>query len=497
MYHSERERNIAAEKMDTNDTSTSTGSIIQSGAQTAISRAQTRPYYDPNSFNIGLAYSSVFNPEKGVIDNNGFSIASKLSIVKKNSNSGSNVKDLFVKGRRSSSGGTDGRQGAILWDDFINFNKWERTIKQIVRNLFNVYFNHFIQQPFEVAKIIMQVIDPSIPPSSSSTKPITMSDNEDDISETEDIDYFPVKKVESSIDNEGENQTVVPSDHTAIIINPNLISPASLKTMDILNVLIDKEGLKGLWRANHTTFILNFLGVSINSWLVSLLSSLVSNYFFSSPHSSISTSLPLALPITSSFKSLILINLTAAILTNLVLIPMDLIKLRLIVTSTMESSNKRRSLRRLITKWSWRNDGPNLPISIWFNSILKSIVTVTFGTNFDILIYSKFNLDKFTNWKIFYSFKFISKCVELFIKLPIETILRRSQLNYLLNYQNNLQIQEAEQNQSLIIKPNLSTNFSKQLWNGWKISLISLCCGYGFRMLNKIDDDLKLELEKF
>ena len=179
------------------------------------------------------------------------------------------------------------------------------------------------------------------------------------------------------------------------------------------------------------------------------------------------------------------------------LIPMDLIKLRLIVTSTMESSNKRRSLRRLITKWSWRNDGPNLPISIWFNSILKSIVTVTFGTNFDILIYSKFNLDKFTNWKIFYSFKFISKCVELFIKLPIETILRRSQLNYLLNYQNNLQIQEAEQNQSLIIKPNLSTNFSKQLWNGWKISLISLCCGYGFRMLNKIDDDLKLELEKF
>ena len=49
-----------------------------------------RPYYDPETFNVG--YSAVFQNDKGVIDQNGLNIASKLTIV--NQSVGSGLKSL-------------------------------------------------------------------------------------------------------------------------------------------------------------------------------------------------------------------------------------------------------------------------------------------------------------------------------------------------------------------------------------------------------------------
>ncbi|KAJ4159577.1 mitochondrial fusion and transport protein ugo1 [Fusarium falciforme] len=37
------------------------------------------------------------------------------------------------------------------------------------------------------------------------------------------------------------------------------IAPQSLHTIDVINALFDQEGIRGLWKANNTTFIYNFL----------------------------------------------------------------------------------------------------------------------------------------------------------------------------------------------------------------------------------------------
>ncbi|CCD26273.1 mitofusin complex protein UGO1 NDAI_0H00990 [Naumovozyma dairenensis CBS 421] len=555
-----------------------------------ISRLQARPYYDPDTFNIG--YSSVFNPDKGVLDINGTPIASKLSIANQNNSNTAGSKNIFQDSdsifskfpliygsnkRRNMYGNSNNNNilgnnnlntnnsskrisPPLEWNEIIILKKWKENIVQICKNFINVYFNHLIQQPFEISKIIMQIIDfkpPMILPSNSdgsipNNTPIILEDSygniinedqdtngfqnlgnekeeDDDDDEEEEIDYFPIKRsIElepPTLNNDTSSDTNDTDDNThrdkrnkrISLVDPNVITPLSLNTIDILNSIIDTEGIVGLWRANHTTFLLNFLKISINSWLVNLISSSLIG---------INNSTNILILPKSSFQHLILANLISNILTNLILIPIDLIKLKLIVTSINTDNKNKRSLRHMIKNWSWRNDGPKLPISIWLSTILKSIVTVTFGKNFDILIYYKFNLEKFSNWKIFYSIKFLSKIIELIFKLPVETILRRNQLNFLLNYNSNLKIKtidntpkkmyiskmkvkhtttKTEENEptsielhdKLIIRPNFSTNISKDLWNGWKISLISVCCGYGFRMLNKIDDDLKLELEKF
>ena len=85
----------------------------------------------------------------------------------------------------------------------------------------------------------------------------------------------------------------------------------------------------------------------------------------------------------------------------------------------------------------------------------------------------------------------------------MENLLRRCQLNYLLNDQRlSFKVDSTE----LIVKPkkyngiwdvirNNSNTNRGQLWNGWKVGVISLICGYGLQMMNKVD--INMEQEKF
>ena len=92
--------------------------------------------------------------------------------------------------------------------------------------------------------------------------------------------------------------------------------------------------------------------------------------------------------------------------------------------------------------------------------------------------------------------KFVTEFCEFFIKLPVETLLRRYQVDYLLendnsNNGNSIKLKKED----LIIRPiNVNTSEIWQgLWNGWKIGLMSLVCGFSFKLLNNIDDDLEQE----
>ncbi len=139
--------------------------------------AELRPYYNEDTFDAG--YLVKFNPQKGVVDSNGFNIASKLSIVKNSNSSAKNLDpatlfttrsnskgSLFnfslnfgsrAKALKGSSGSLDSLVKEFEWVDLLNVNKWIAVVSQLMELFVRKYFQLLIQQPFEVSRLLQQV----------------------------------------------------------------------------------------------------------------------------------------------------------------------------------------------------------------------------------------------------------------------------------------------------------------------------------------------------
>lgn len=512
---------------------------------TVLDTQTLRPYYNPESFDAG--YLVKYNPEKGVVDSNGFSIASKLNIVKNSKDKGAGSLDpskLFSAKRTGgndnslfnfslnfgSTAGDSGNQGSIdsivkefEWVDLLNINKWSIVITQLLELFVQKYFKLLIQQPFEVARLIQQVADfRSIIPDQKDAGTTDMggSISLSNLDNDEDIDYFPSTtpdpedKPMDSVDNadndkdenEDDNTSVVKTNSMETFIPQHSISPESKHTLDIMNAILDEEGIRGLWKANNTNFIYQILSSTLEAWYTGFISPFLNipdPYFVDLIHF-------------PDCQSAIILSLSVGLLTTLSLIPIDLIRTRFIVTALStdvvqndEEVNDKddkevkdvesRSLRHWIKSWSWRHDLIRLPSDLWILTIFQSISNVTFSKLFDLLVYHKFHVDKYSKMTTYNTMKFISKLIELGIKLPVENLLRRCQVNFLVNSNSTLKIKDRNQ---LIIRPQRYVGMWSilkdktqltHLWNGWRVGLMSIACGYGFKVLNKLPEETTQE----
>ncbi|QLG72852.1 hypothetical protein HG535_0D05610 [Zygotorulaspora mrakii] len=482
-------------------------------------RLQARPYYNPEDFNAG--YSAIFRPDKGVVDVNGQTMASKLAVVQSSgSRIGKNAfskkasgsllsglsfgdsKKLFTRDTNGTNIESHKNISDMEWSDFLNVRTWKKILGQLCDQFLRKYFKHLIQQPFEVARVLLQVGDFNEiveRDNCSARLPVELKNEladdpaypeKDDFNE--EIDFFPTtndsSRWRSAVLNEEESKR----EHEDFVnANEIIITPESNHTMDIMNALMDNEGIRGLWKANNTTFIYNFLSITLDAWFTGIISPFLGipdPYFMDLIHS-------------PNLKASIILTLSANILTKIVLLPLDIIRTRFIVTSIHRGAKPIRSLKKLIRNWSWSKDGVKISIDMWILTILQSVFNVTFNKLFDVLIYHEFNVEKHSQIKWYSSLKFVSQFMELFAKLPIENLLRRCQVNYLINSnQNSLSIDRND----LVIKPIRyegvwnsikSKKMTMELWNGWRVSLMSLVCYYGFEMMN--NDPIDLEQEKF
>ncbi|QLQ78366.1 hypothetical protein HG537_0A06130 [Torulaspora globosa] len=473
-------------------------------------RSQIRPYYDPDTFNAG--YSAVFKADEGVVDTSGHSIASKLSIVQsagkgvrsrllgegKSSNGGalSSGKRLLSKGLGGETSDSPNSVSDMEWIDFLNLKAWKKVLAQLLDQFLRRYSRHLVQQPFEVARCLQQVGDFTVPNTPEIPVPVELRDEEDD-DENAEIDFFPStndQQVLPHLENNEIDKSLIDEAHSGVegSYTSNLVlRPESKHTVDILNCLMDNEGVRGLWKANNTTFIYNFLSVTLDAWFTGLISPFLGipdPYFMDIIHS-------------PDVKSSILLTFAANALTKMVLLPLDIIRTRFIVTSLQRGSKPVRSLRKLIRRWSWRSDAVSIPLDMWVLTTLQSLVSLTFNKAFEVLIYHQWNVERHSQPKWYHSLTFASQTLELFIKLPLENLLRRSQLNYLVNNKRN---PWKIDNEDLIVTPVgfpgvwrsiRNKRYSAELWNGWRVGLMSLFCGYGFEIMNI--DSVDLEQEKF
>lgn len=451
-------------------------------------RSQIRPYYDPTDFNAG--YSSVFRLDEGVVDGHGHTLASKLNIAKSIGRStSSGVLSEFSKGQKLLRTDTDGKSiDNMEWGDFVDLGVWNKIVGQLLDQFLRRYLRHLVQQPFEVARCLLQVGDFSdLSGKDQLPLPVELRDEED---QDEDIDFFPQTSENPQDLAHGSHQEPIENlvDEGKDLVNKVEIKPESIHTMDIATSVMDNEGIRGLWKANNTTFIYNVLSVTLDAWFTGLISPFLGipdPYFMDLIHS-------------PDLKASVLLTLSASAFTKMLLLPLDIIRTRLMVTSMQRTRNDR-SLRKLAHRWSWRKDGLKIPGDMWILTVLQSVTGVIFNKLFDVLIYHQLNVEKHSQVGWYNTLKLASQTIELFVKLPLENLLRRCQVNYLIKGSRDL----VKQN-DLVIRPmgydgiwsslgNRRT--TSGLWNGWRIGLMSLVGGYGFNILNI--DSIDREQEKF
>ncbi|SCV02770.1 LAMI_0H02850g1_1 [Lachancea mirantina] len=467
---------------------------------------QLRPYYDADSFNAG--YSSVFKPDQGVIDSHGLSIADKLKTMTQskaalgNKSTRKVALSQLTSGLRSkireaevSSEESNKALHDMEWSDFVNWKSWKNVTMQLLDQFVRKYLRHLVQQPFEAARLLMQVGDFDQKVDQEKRRILLeVEDNspagdegKSDAEDDEDIDFFPETDPPQLT---GEDTTSLKhmnsSTHHKFTLTKR-IQPKTLHTMDVLNSVMDEEGTRGLWRANNTTFIYNFLSVTLDAWFTGLMSPLLQipdPYFIDILHS------------TDAKKSIIL-SVAASVFTGLALLPIDIIRTRLTVTS---SKLGERSFRNLVRKWSWKRHFLAMPIDLILLSTGYSSITTLFHKMTGVILYNQFSIDKYSQAMWYNTFEFISRIIELFVKLPVETLLKRSQVSYLLKQGPQGPFPMSED--YMIVEPRayrgVYTSLTEkgrlhELWRGWRLGLLSVMCSYGLKLM---DQDV-MEEERF
>jgi fusion and transport protein UGO1 len=208
--------------------------------------------------------------------------------------------------------------------------------------------------------------------------------------------------------------------------------------MHAISVLYETSGAVGLWRATNCTFLYSILLRTTDSFLRSLLLALFGLPDLVGPENGgmtpgIASAGMSGLDLSDSpspIASLVVVGL-ASCLSGLLLSPLDLVRTRLIVSPASHPprgvlSNLKR-LPSLI-----------LPSKLWLPTALYHSLPQLFSTSMPQVLRRQFHLAPETAPTLWSVAAFSTSLSELFIRLPLETIVRRSQVNYLKESSNDL-----------------------------------------------------------
>mgnify|MGYP003366198370 CR=1 FL=1 len=184
-------------------------------------------------------------------------------------------------------------------------------------------------------------------------------------------------------------------------------------------------------------------------------------------------------------------------------------------------------MRKLLSAWKWKNSVHSLNINILSMNILNSCFAMIFNKQLihTFLVYYC-QLDKFSgqssSFIVYHTAKFMIKVLQLFIQLPVETIYKNCQVDYLL-YTRDANPFYIEDKSTLIVRPlvwrdthmpgeqesgnqehslskfkknnayvwcKLKENFGC-LWRGWKLGMTSVLCGYCLKLMKYQDNETR------
>ncbi|EDK45696.1 conserved hypothetical protein [Lodderomyces elongisporus NRRL YB-4239] len=316
------------------------------------------------------------------------------------------------------------------------------------------------------------------------------------------------------------------------------IQPKSLHTIDIISAITQKDSFFALFRGVNASFFYQTLSHTIEAWITGFLSP-----FLGIPD-------PFFLDLTHSndpFRSLWL-SVGACVLTGLALMPLDLIRVKLMITQPnnalpinkngmigngsqggqISSSSSvhgkedlieqaaedllqnTRSVRELIRYFpTYYLKHPPTPIVLL--TTLYQLSSSIFRKMAPYILFIKFNIDSYSSPAIYTFVNLISLICEFFIKLPVENLLRKEQVAFLLQDKkhdlkkvitivkpeenlivdfNGLPSLEDAENGNLSLFQRVK---SLGLFNGWRVGLMNVVGFWGYNIIKLNGSELQEE----
>lgn len=313
-----------------------------------------------------------------------------------------------------------------------------QSVKDVVDDLIWRYTSVLMAQPFEVAKAILQVrshddlavvaapdSDTGGPEKTLSYESAMHNPFADDDSDPDEPNYFApnVPNASSPLYQTSRRQKALPrteSSRTAPLATNTPSYQLELQKansiIEVLAQLWQKEGAWGVWKGTNASFIYAVVQSLLENWSRSLLSAL-----FNVPDLGMKDDVDRLIDIASPYPwASLFVAAAAAVTTGLILSPLDLVRTRLIFTPASRQPRRALFLLRNLPSYAC---SPTLV----FPTVLHSLVHPLFTLSTPLVLRSRFSIDKDANPVVFSIAKFCSSSFALFVKLPLETVLRRGQ----------------------------------------------------------------------
>lgn len=543
---------------------------MTSTSNSKLGPEQLRPYYDHDSFDAG--YSVIFKKGVGLVDpKTGKPITANLSsnVIEKQVNENSfGSSPGLIRRAFDRQGGVGIQSNKVAGDknfisdlefsEYFEVNNMLELLKNLFWTLFKDYVKVLLAQPLEITRLVLQVgkfnfnekkkeekeklkrlldLTHSLSSSSVSVRSesadLELSSHQQlgFVDEEEPIDYFqpqsdlqvwanPNTTFDPATPAPPATDKFVPPPIKRLSTKKRLrvykIQPKSLHTMDIMSTIANKDSFLALFRGVNASYIYQVLSHMIEAYITGFVSP-----FLGIPD-------PFFLDLTHSndpFKSLWL-SVSACVLTGLVMIPLDLIRVKFMITQPTslalanETPNNEDVLEKAAEEVvqntrSFRESIRNFPTyylkhpptPIIFLTTMYQLSTTVFRKMAPYLLYIKFNIDAYSLPTIYTFVNLLSLIGEFFVKLPVENLLRKEQVRFLLEpkvHDKKKVITILKPEESMIVVFNGSSLDGEELtswqrikqlglFNGWRVGLLNVVGFWGYNIFKNNGNTLKME----
>lgn len=192
---------------------------------------------------------------------------------------------------------------------------------------------------------------------------------------------------------------------------------------DAISALSANSGVLALWRATNTTFIYNILQRTLETFFQSFLAAIFgisdADVFVPAPSGALPSSTILA---SSAPLAAVVIATASSTIASLLLGPIDAARTRMILTPSLHEPRTLLGTLRTLTP-AWLIPSHLVPITF-----LSSSVPALISTSTPLFLKSYLNLDPVLTPNSWSVLTFIGSALDLAVKLPLETVLRRAQI---------------------------------------------------------------------
>lgn len=459
---------------------------------------ELRPYYDPDTFNAG--YLVIFKPGVGLIDTEtrrplweqvfGTSSPNSPGIGIHNATGRTGSASAVASASALSSDKNYAYDLEI--SEYFDTTNLVELLKNLLAGFARSYCRIALSQPLEIVRLILQVGEFDF----SQNKQI--ADTVGEASEADDDEVVEYFKPKSQVQDGTGPEPVLPPISATEAPLTTFIKPISNHTVDILTAIFAKDGPMGVFRGVNASFIYHTLAHTIEAWITGFLSPIlgVPDPFF------------LELGHLNDPVRLLWLSLAASVATGLILMPLDLIRVRLMITNFCSDGASKRNNR--LVRESVREFPVHYllfpSVSVLVLTALHQLLLTIFRKAAPYAMFVKFNIDAYglpTTYTLANLFWLI---LELFIKLPVENVLRKEQLRFLLmpkpqDPHNCITIPEP--GRDLVAPVNAAyTVLDIPLWqritslglfNGWRVGVLNVVAFWGLNILKGSGQETQLE----